>query len=173
MYRNYPSKSNRTQESPVRHSPRVLVRTRFCGQPTEIFLDRNALALLERARRAGYLLVTRSCRSPVGLAWWGWCEATNHPYVAVRTRQRHAELVFDLFTTDRDLTREIQEAVCDVFRLVGKRDRWGCGRIYACCDITRRVGGPLARYLLALVLGRGWWIEYRIRAILTEARVAL
>lgn len=136
----------------ILHRRQYSVQDAFAGRPvSDVLTASDRAVVLEHAHRDGYLLLRRK-RSVIALtlAWRARCWRNNHPYVHVLFRRRSAIVLFDLNTTDRDLSSAGHEAVWALFNSAGLR-KGGCGPDVGHAEVPPADAEPLARQLLDIL----------------------
>lgn len=92
------------------------------GRTVPYKLNAREMAAYERAKTAGYL-VCASRRVNGENVWWRWCEERQHPYVIIRPGPKYAEVRYDLWVLDRDLSEAGLDAVYEIMRAWAARPR--------------------------------------------------
>jgi hypothetical protein len=81
----------------------------------------------ERAKVRGYV-VCHGKRDYLWTAWWCWCQATGHPYAAVKPNgRRYAWVEFELTSLWHELSPEGVQAVRDALWQHTRRGGFGYG----------------------------------------------
>jgi hypothetical protein len=103
-------------------APIILFGGVFCDA-----LDRAELEEFERAKVRGYV-VCWGKRDYLWTAWWCWCQATGHPYAAVKPNgRRYAWVEFELTSLWHEFSPEGELAAGDALWQHTRRGGFGHG----------------------------------------------